>query len=282
MNITEAKNIQITEYLQANGHVPVRVKYGNAWFLSPMRNERTPSFKVSLSLNVWFDYGIGEGGNLIALVKKMNNVDSYEAINVIGAKSYSEGPCYESPSDKWGHIRIERIQALNNVALLRYLAERKVSLPFARVFLKQAYYTVHGRTYFALAFKNDKDGYELRNAFFKVGSSPKYYTTIPGIDNSRISVFEGFMDFLSCCTYCNRIPLSQTIILNSLSFLPKVESVLEKAKEVNLFLDNDNAGRDATKKIMSKYTKVADWASVLYPDHKDFNDFIMNRNHLTK
>jgi len=53
--------------------------------------------------------------------------------------------------------------------------------------------------------------------------------------------------------------------------------MLEKANEVNLFLDNDNAGRTATQKIIITCGKVNDLAPVIYPHHKDFNDFLMNK-----
>jgi hypothetical protein len=282
MTIAEAKKTHLVDFLKMNGHSPVRIKYGSAWFLSPMRKENTPSFKVNMDKNLWFDFGSGEGGDIIGLVMKLSSINVREALETIDKNLYSSRPHNpvqqdRKTSDESGQIKINRLQALNNPALIQYLDSRNVSLPFAKTYLKEAYYTVHGRRYFALAFENDRGGYELRNAFFKTGSSPKYLTTIPGVNNSKTNIFEGFMDFLSCCTYYNRIPRSRTIILNSLSFLPRIESILVYAKQVNLFLDNDAAGKAATQKIMNSCGKVRDWAPVIYPDHKDFNEFIMQR-----
>jgi hypothetical protein len=282
MNIEEAKRTHLMDYLQKSGHAPVKIRYGNAWFLSPLRQEKTPSFKVHLSRNLWYDFGTGEGGTLIDLVMKLHHVNLPETLELISKNSTSPGHYNNSDhSDESGKIKIERIQTLRNPALIQYLNSRRVSVPFARKFLKEAYYSVHGKRYFALAFKNDKDGYELRNAFFKTGSSPKYCTTIPGADNSKINVFEGFMDFLSCCTLYNRIPRSRTIVLNSLSFLPRIKPLLADAKEINLFLDNDAAGRTATQTVISKNANVNDWAPVIYPYHKDFNDFLLKRTILS-
>ena len=275
MKISEVKKTHLVDYLQANGHSPVKSSFGSAWFLSPLRTEKTPSFKVNLSKNIWYDFGAGEGGNLIDLVMKLSHVNIPDALALIGKDFYEVGEHYPMLSDDSGRIKINYIQSLRNPALLQYLESRKVSLHFAQRFLKEAYYSVHGKRYFALAFENDKGGYELRNALFKTGSSPKYCTTIQGVDHSRINVFEGFMDFLSCCTYYKRIPRSRTIILNSLSFLPKIEPVLSDVTEVNLFLDNDQSGRAATQTIFNKHNKVTDWAPVIYPDHKDFNEFVM-------
>ena len=92
-----------------------------------------------------------------------------------------------------------------------------------------------------------------------------------------VNVFEGFMDFLSCCSFYHSIPVFNTIILNSLSFLPRIESLLHDSLKVNLFLDNDTAGRTATQKIVNTCGNVKDWAPLIYPDHKDFNEFLMNR-----
>jgi hypothetical protein len=44
---------------------------------------------------------------------------------------------------------------------------------------------------------------------------------------------------------------------------------------INLFLDNDTAGRTANQKIIRSYDKVTDWSKIIYPDHKDFNAFLM-------
>jgi DNA primase len=60
--------------------------------------------------------------------------------------------------------------------------------------------------------------------------------------------------------------------------LPRIETELQQANEVNLFLDNDPAGMAASQKIVSKCDQAKDWAPVIYPDHKDFNEFLMNSN----
>jgi len=62
---SEAKQIDLVDYLAALGHQPKKIRNQDYWYLSPMRIEKTPSFKVNRSLNVWYDHGIGKGGNLI-------------------------------------------------------------------------------------------------------------------------------------------------------------------------------------------------------------------------
>lgn len=65
MNISD--NMAITEFLQEHGYQPTSVKGNNWWYLSPLRNELTASFKVDVNKNVWYDFGLGKGGNLRTL-----------------------------------------------------------------------------------------------------------------------------------------------------------------------------------------------------------------------
>ena len=46
MNIQEAKQIKIADYLQSLGHRPVKQHGANLWYKSPLRNESEASFKV--------------------------------------------------------------------------------------------------------------------------------------------------------------------------------------------------------------------------------------------
>ena len=71
MTIDEAKQIRIADYLHSLGHDPVRQQGHNLWYKSPFRDERVPSFKVNTERNLWYDFALGEGGNLIALAGKL-------------------------------------------------------------------------------------------------------------------------------------------------------------------------------------------------------------------
>jgi DNA primase len=62
-----AKELPIIDYLEQCGIQPQRIKGNNYWYLSPLREEQTASFKVNTKLNAWMDFGEGIGGNLIDL-----------------------------------------------------------------------------------------------------------------------------------------------------------------------------------------------------------------------
>jgi hypothetical protein len=76
MNIQEAKQIKIADYLQSLGHRPVKQQGANLWYKSPLRNESEASFKVNTTMNSWFDFGMGKGGNIITLVSYLYASDN--------------------------------------------------------------------------------------------------------------------------------------------------------------------------------------------------------------
>jgi hypothetical protein len=113
---------------------------------------------------------------------------------------------------------IQSIGPVKSKALLTYLRQRHISIPLAASRVQEAHYRCGEKTYFGLAFANDSGGYELRNPMFKGTLGTKDITTIPGPTSDRVSVFEGFFDYLTAVTM-NNGPLDHTaIILNSVSF----------------------------------------------------------------
>src|SRR5665213_1552893 len=60
-----ARQIDLVDYLASLGHHAVKTRGTDHWYFSPFRDERTPSFKVNRSMNVFYDHGTGEGGNII-------------------------------------------------------------------------------------------------------------------------------------------------------------------------------------------------------------------------
>ena len=55
----------MVEYLEKLGHKPTKIRNHDYWYLSPLRDEKTASFKVNRSKNVWYDHAIGKGGTLV-------------------------------------------------------------------------------------------------------------------------------------------------------------------------------------------------------------------------
>ena len=208
MTYKEANNISIKDYLNSLGIQPAKEKGSYGMYRSPLREDNTPSFKVDYNANLWCDYGTGEGGTLIDLVMKQHQCNAYGAICRLeqgDTASFSfhgkELPERDTKRQAASPIEIRRIQPLQNPALIRYLQERGISPGTASPYVQEMYYRIGGKPYFALAFRNDSGGYELRNPRFK-GSTSKDITHIrqKGEPRDTCFVFEGFMDFLSFLT----------------------------------------------------------------------------------
>jgi len=272
---TYLKNISITQYLIANGYKPVKSAYGSTWFSSPLRaGDKTPSFKVDENKNVWFDYGLGTGGTLFTLLRDLYQISDREVFAILeGLGSTCNRILSEQPVQSPLHI--DQAIPLHSLALTCYLTSRGINLNYASKYLSQINYTIRETRYFALGFQNDKGGWELRNKNWKGSNSPKYFRTIPG-KGSGLNVFEGFMDYLSALSHFRSpILINTTIVLNSVSFVKDLIPLLDSYCEVNLFLDNDTAGENASNEIIWAHENTKNQAKELYPNYKDFNEKLM-------
>lgn len=279
MNCDKAKKIKIEDFLNSLGLKPVRTYGDFLWYNSPFRKDKNPSFKVDRRKNLWYDVGTGAGGNIIDLVMQINGCSISGALMILqkpelSTQSFSFS---EQQKESLAGIEIKHVQPLQNRALLQYLEKRNIPAKIALKYVMEAYYRVRDKQYFALAFKNDKGGYELRNEYFKGGNSPKYISTIPG-NNRTINIFEGFMDFLSALVFMGTSqPGNKTIILNSTENLAYALPYLQNAHRINSYLDNDRAGENALARIIAINPNVVNQAKIIYPDQKDFNEYLTNK-----
>lgn len=297
MNTTQLKNIKITHYLYNKGIQPKKIKAADYWYISPYREEKTPSFKVNNDLNVWYDYGTGEGGNIIDLIMKMYKLSSVtEVLNHFNNNNYQQRnisqniPQIQSDSfsfDQQGAsstgITILKVLPLTNRALLEYLIDRRINLDIAKKHCKEVYYSTGDKRYFALGFENESGGYELRNKYFKGCTSKDITIYQPQLSNQQgkentesCLVFEGFMDFLSYLTLKKTDkPIVDTVVLNSVSNLSKAIDFIKLHPKVYTYLDNDESGKTTTELLNKTCYALID-KSVKYADHKDLNEYLCN------
>ena len=73
------RGIPIEEFLSRLGHEPVRRHGDECWYLSPCREERTPSFHVNTRKGVWHDFGTGHGGDIFTLAGELSGNGSFLA-----------------------------------------------------------------------------------------------------------------------------------------------------------------------------------------------------------
>ena len=278
MNIDEIRQIPLVDFLNHLGYQPTGRDSKGLWFYSPYRNERKPSFHVNPRKNLWYDFGSGAGGDIFNLVGELTGETDFikraefiaQKMQLAVEKPYKPMPFKEEPT--FENVEIFRLEA---PALLKYLDDRGIPRDIAQRYCVQCDYELHGKRYYAIGFENNAHGYELRNSFFKGSYPPKHITHIAN-GNARCNVFEGFIDFLSA----ERLGYNDgtdTIVLNSVSNLNKAIAPLREYSLVSCYLDNDNAGRAALVKLQQELgDKVMD-KSALYPNNKDLNDFLCQR-----
>ncbi|MDT0685900.1 toprim domain-containing protein [Autumnicola psychrophila] len=268
-----ARNICIVKILAKLGHYPTRKSEKEAWFLSPLRTETQASFSVSLIKNLWFDFGLGIGGNTIDLIMVMKSWSAREALEFLehDIESFSFSPPDVTHLSKEPEIQILDVQIIQLHALIDYLNFRNIPFEIGRKYCRQVWYGFKGKRFFAIGLQNYKGGWELRNRYYKTSSSPKTYSSFErGAKNLLIT--EGMFDFLSVATIDeDLVQNSDYIILNSLAFLDRIKMLIPKYDKVLIYLDNDSAGKKAATSLLNLFDNVTD-CSDLYGAYKDLNE----------
>ena len=293
MTTQEAKQIRIADYLQTLGYTPVKKQGNSIWYKSPLREETEASFKVNTELNQWYDFGIGKGGNIIALAQELYRSDNVPYLleciakqtphlHTVNHTPFSFG--WQSVSEPiYRHLQVT---GLSSHALLSYLQERGINTELAKRVCRELHFENKGKPYFAIGFPNMAGGYEVRNRYFKGCVAPKDITHIrqQGEPRSMCYLFEGFMDYLSFLTIrvrnnpqCPRLTTQDYIILNSVSNLAKAVGVLANYTRIGCFLDNDTTGRTACEHLKTMFGERLFDKSIYYSGCKDLNDYLCGK-----
>ena len=283
--LKEIKSIPLASFLSQLGHEPTARKGTRLWYKSPLRQEQTPSFKVETTLNCWYDFGFGRGGNIIDLAAEIYRstdlsylmrciADSCPAPSVQTVASTSFQRHYAPSMERFEVVPLE------HRALVAYLQERGIPAHIARAKCKEAHYSVNGRFYFAVAFENISGGRELRNRYFKGCRGRKDISYLPWArdgPSTECAVFEGFIDYLSALTL-GIISGADAIILNSVVNVNKAVPYLKGYTSINCYLDNDTAGRTALTELTAIYGSTVIDRSTLYSEFNDLNEYLTNQS----
>ena len=221
---TTSDCIGIREYLLRRRLQPHHETATHGMFLSPLREERTPSFSVRYDKGLWYDFGLGEGGTLLQLVMRLEGCSMAEAIRSLRKGSADEVPFQPLPTSlprEDSPLRILGVGEIRHPALIGYLRERGIDPAVAGALCREVHYAVGERRFFAIGFRNDAGGWELRSPQFKGSSAPKSITTFDRHGDTAL-LFEGFFDLLSYLTLQHEpTPTADTAVLNSVVNLPR-------------------------------------------------------------
>ena len=287
MTINDAKQIKLADYLQSLGYTPIKQQGKSLWYKSPLRNETDASFKVNTELNQWYDFGIGKGGNIIALAAELyhNENVAYLLERISERTPYIRPATFSFGEQQTSNRSFEdiKVSELSSPALIAYFQERGININLAKRECKELRYEYDGKTYFVIGFPNMSGGYELRNRYFKGCLAPKDITHIrqQGEQRAACYLFEGFMDYLSYLTIRvnnhpeePRIEAQDYMVLNSVTNLSKVGRLLRPYSRIGCFLDNDQAGQTAVESLKKMFGDRLRDMSKHYAEHKDLNDYL--------
>ena len=310
MTIEEIKTVSIYQWMRENDFGDGNRKGKHVFYCSPLRSESSPSFAVNLKENLWYDFGSGKGGNLINLVEQLNptwsehhvlsylegqikekNLDYNEDYNAKLKKEeeqrqWVEGKRKEYAEQLNNDTFVEMVIPLTNPALFDYISQRRISFEVAHRFCKEVHYTVRGRRFYGIVFMNDADGMEVRNRLNKRCIGKKSISSIITSDSphQQCCVFEGFFDFLSYmtihkCRPDNEICVRGTndyFVLNGVGEAKLLLPCLKEYQSIHCYLNNDEAGKVATKEIKKEYAERVIDESYRYKEYNDLNDYLMD------
>ena len=282
---------------------PSRTRPYDYWYTSPLRpDERTPSFHIDTRHDIWYDFGEGEGGDLIAFAR-------YYTQQVLGGDGSLKAamqwlgqhmaPGFVPPPTKkavpaqrhWQHqprppapYTLLGRGPVNRPALWRYLTGRGIAPQVISTYLQQVtYQRPGGKAQYGYALPNRAGGYEVGNPLgHKTVLGPKAMTYIQGVDKGALAVFEGTTD---CLTFLTRAghspaPVADCLVLHSVALQRRAVQfvVAQQYPTVQLWLDNDRAGLKATAAIQQQLQQLLPTATVTpmnhtYHGYADLNDW---------
>ncbi|AIL46094.1 DNA primase [Elizabethkingia anophelis NUHP1] len=274
------------EVLLSLGHLPTKQNEKEAWYLNPFTSESQASFKLNKILNAWYLHSEGIGGNNTDFMKKYLNTSVSEVLDWAKKQNFSSFHQQQKIKKSEPNYRIDEILDLQNPNLKKYLQERGLS-PKIYDYIKEVRFTIGEKKLYAIGFENLSGGFELRNSFYKGSLLKKDISIInlnfnaQGILNFQdknikgVAVFEGFMDALSFIEMQKSFS-GDILVMNSIALLNKSIENLKNYSDINLFLDNDNAGIKCKTLIIKSFPEAKDHSDI-YLNHKDLNEFLMHR-----
>lgn len=282
MNAKQINNTSIVNYLRSLNLEPCKYYQGYAMYLSPLRNEIYPSFKVSFKENLWIDYGLSgkNGGTLIDLILHMNpGFTVSDAIKSVSENSQFNFSFQKQKIERYNtsaNLDIIAIHPLTyNLKLCAYVSSRGIDFHLANQYVKAVQYRRSPWTFWAVGNRNEK-GWSLRSEKFKGCTNQAFslYTN----NSKKICVMEGVFDFLS---YISLIPKeyiqsSDYLILNSTTNLKSSIVTLKKYDYVELYLDRDGSGFSSSKDIKESIKNRCDDKSYFYEGYKDLNQYLIS------
>lgn len=282
MNIEKAKQIPIEMVLQKMNYTPSKTNGFDVWYLSPLHDEKTPSFKINTKINKWFDHSLQRGGNIIDFIAIKFNYSIPEVLKFL--ENYSDESIFSFQKQKniefnfsetETKVNIIKVIEIQHFALKQYLENRKIYHYENEPNLKEVHYEINEKKYFGIGFQNRNNGFEIRSKYSKICIGKKDISLINVVkgDKNKLRIFEGFFDYLSFRKLEKNS--SDYLILNSIAMINRCDEILSNYEEIELYFDQDAAGDLYTKSTLEKFKNAKDCRE-FYKDFKDLNEWLIN------
>lgn len=260
MNIKDAKNIPLDEYLEYLGHTCAKVSGGRKWYIRPYGNENTPSFVLSKDRFAWYDHGEGVGGNIIDFT--IRYADLHDVSEALGYIDRVVGTNYAMYAMQSLHVKHKQLQpdlpfyelidhndfkayaGRGVTKAAAYLISRCINPDAVLSYIKDVRFSAKNnvkKVYHGIGIQNNAGGFEVRfdrgRGYEKTTVGPKaisfFRSTVKGSENGTLHIFEGAPDFYTYLTWntkkTNSInPASQSyLILNGVGMTSHAIKLLQ-------------------------------------------------------
>ena len=275
---TRARSVGIESVLEKLGARRAGGRGARLLYHCPFREDRNPSMYVNVDKGTWVDMANpdefkGDGIKLVELTLNLRPLEAAKYIVGEGVISSNARPQSYTPR------RVQRVDSieytvheLEHPALLDYLNSRGIPANLAKRLCKE----IHIGRLFFIGFPSQNGGYELRNKLGKRSLGNKNISVLGTGDKAII--FEGFIDYLSHLRIYGFLEDHKYIVLNSVCNLQKVIdyfNVFGLPQHIQLWLDNDDAGRNAAIFLTEKLQCSIEDMSSVYASYNDVNDWLV-------
>lgn len=264
----------------------VKLKKKGADFvgLCPFHNEKSPSFTVSPSKQIYKCFGCGESGDAISFVMKHENVSFVDAITQIAARYGIEVENIRQKDFVKPTKRLQKVgdkmlayfegRGISNNTLLRFgITESKEWMPQEQAEVPVICFNYHREgELINIKFRSAKKGFK-----FEKDAELIFYNLDSVKGQKSCYVVEGEIDALSLyeAGIYNVISVPNGASAKQMPFLDSATEYFKDMEEIIIMSDNDAPGRELREELARRFGYPR-CKHVVYPSGcKDANDVLV-------
>lgn len=245
-----------------------KIFYQNV-FNEPKKNTKN-SFRIDNELGVWFDKGLGKGGDVIDFgVAYWRNLSLEEVLQKI-----SELCSRKIPNNIFAHhsgrrrravkipnYHIQEIKPIGGNSLIYSYLQAEGLLDISKGHIKEVYYYVIDekgirKNFFSAGWQNENGGWEVRSWYYSGCIGRRGISFISGEENSLV-LFENFKDYLHWHDK-SKVSGSNILVLNSFDFLNAAIHRASKFNHVSTFLASEELNANFLAEVNKLKNKQTD------------------------